>query len=102
MRKLLILEPEKATKVVLTTIYLYNYLRRDQDSSQRFTPPGSFDAEDEGVFIPGRWRQDTEVSSMLSIQAIPRRASTDIKEIRSHLGRHFITNDAISWQNSYQ
>lgn len=102
LRKPLLLEPEKATKVVLATICLYNYLRRDQASSQRFTPPGSFDAEVEGTVIPGRWRQDTEMSSMLSIQAIPRRGSTNIKEIRSHLGRHFITNGAISWQNNYQ
>ncbi|XP_047512932.1 uncharacterized protein LOC125054845 [Pieris napi] len=102
LRKPLLLEPEKATKVVLTTICLYNYLRRDLASSQRFTPPGSFDAEVEGTVIPGRWRQDTEMSSMLSIQAIPRRGSTNIKEIRSHLGRHFITNGAISWQNNYQ
>ncbi|KAL4714160.1 hypothetical protein ACJJTC_008514 [Scirpophaga incertulas] len=63
---------------------------------------GSFDAEVEGTVIPGRWRQDTEMSSMLPIQAIPRRVSTNIKERRSHLGRHFITNGALSWQNNYQ
>ena len=102
LRKPILLEPEIATKVVLTTIYLYNYLRRDQESSQRFTPPGSFDAEAEGTIIHGRWRQDTGMSSMLPIQAIPRRGPTDIKEKRSHLGRHFITNGAIAWQNNYQ
>ncbi|XP_052744680.1 uncharacterized protein LOC128199399 [Bicyclus anynana] len=102
LRKPILLEPEKATKVVLTTIYLYNYLRRDQEASQRFTAPGSFDVEAEGTIIPGRWRQDTEMSSMLPIRAMPRRGPTDLKEIRSHLGRHFITNGAIAWQNNYQ
>lgn len=102
LRKPLLLEPEKATKVVLATICLYNYLRRDENSSRLFTPPGSYDTEVNGELVPGSWRNEPNMTSMLPIQAVPRRGQQNVKQIRLHLARHFITNGAIPWQNNYQ
>lgn len=102
LRKPLLLEPEKATKVVLATISLYNYLRRNQNSRTLFTPPGSFDTVVNGELVPGRWRNDSNMTSLLPIQAIPRRGQGDVKQIRLHLARHFMTNGEIPWQNNYQ
>ncbi|KAH9632492.1 hypothetical protein HF086_017040 [Spodoptera exigua] len=42
LRKPMLLEPEQATKVVLASVHLYNYLRRT--SSNNFEVSGLFDA----------------------------------------------------------
>lgn len=100
LRKPMLLEPETATKVVLATVYLYNYLR----SNSNLRSPVSFDTiQEDGELVPGSWRREQEpTTSLLPMDAIPRRSSENAKDIRSHLARHFITNGAIVWQNDYQ
>lgn len=103
LRKPMLLEPEKATKVVLASIHLYNYLRSSSVNSQRFAPPGTFDTlRNNGQIEGGSWRYEPEPTSLLPIEAIPRRATNYAKEIRDHLASHFITNGAVAWQNNYQ
>lgn len=101
LRKPMLLEPVKAKKVVLTTVYLHNFLRKKSCSQQVYTPQGSFDIEVDGIIIPATWRHDGEQSSLLPIRNVPRRGGTYAKEIRWHLARHFITNGAIPWQYNY-
>ncbi|CAK1590962.1 unnamed protein product [Parnassius mnemosyne] len=97
--KPMLLEPEKAIKVVLATVYLYNYLR----SNSNLRSPVSFvTIQGNGEIVPGSWRTEQAPTSLLPIDAIPRRASQNAKDIRSHLATHFITNGAIVWQNEYQ
>lgn len=102
LRKPILLEPEKATKVVLAKIYLYNYLRKHSSSTSLITPPGTFDREENGRFVPGRWRNEENNQSWLPFQAVPRRGSNYAQEIRSFLANHFVTNGSIPWQNNYQ
>jgi hypothetical protein len=45
LRKPLLLEPERAEKVVLACCYLHNFLRKGQSCSS-YCPPGTFDVED--------------------------------------------------------
>ncbi|CAF4927936.1 unnamed protein product [Pieris macdunnoughi] len=92
LHKPILLEPEKATKVMLVTVYLYNYLRSNPNlrSSVSF-----YTIQGNGEIVPGSWRSEQAPTSLLPIDAIPRRASQNAKDIRSHLARHFITNGAI-------
>lgn len=101
LRKPMLLHPETATKVVLSTIYMHNYLRKKTQTRALYTPPGSLDSETEGELIPGTWRNESAPTSLLPIPGIPRRAPNYAKEIRSHLAYHFTTNGAIPWQNKY-
>ena len=101
LRKPMLLEPEKAKKVVLTVMYLHNFLRRESASCRLYSPNTLFDKETEnGEMIPGSWRSDVE-SSLQGIGQTPRRASQTYKNIRNHLAQHFATNGAIPWQNNY-
>lgn len=101
LRKPILLEPGKASKVVLATIYLHNFLRKRCTSRQTYTPPGTFDTDKDGQFLAGRWRNDEERTTLLPIRAIPRRSADHVKNIRFHLATHFMTNGAIPWQNNY-
>jgi hypothetical protein len=53
LRKPLLLEPEKAQLVVMTIACLYNFLRRSPVSAAIYTPPGTFDYEENGRVIEG-------------------------------------------------
>lgn len=97
LRKPILLEPEKATKVVLATVYLYNYLRRNNYS----IPPEYYDREVDGSFIPGQWRSNIPSTALLPLTAIPRRGTVSAKDIRLHLATHFVTNGIIPWQDQY-
>lgn len=101
LRKPMLLEPEKATKVVLASIHLYNYLRRTDSNS--FVDHGFFDAvRIDGEIVEGSWRNESAPTSLLPIQQVPRRGGNNAKEIRDYLARYFITNGTVSWQHNYQ
>lgn len=51
LRKPILLESPTASKIVLATSYLYTYLRMT-DTSSLFTLPGSFDSDENDIFIP--------------------------------------------------
>jgi len=56
LRKPVLLEPEKAQPVVVTIACLHNFLRRSPDSAAIYTPPGTFDYEENSRVIEGSWR----------------------------------------------
>jgi len=56
LRKSSLLEPQKAQIVVMAVVYLHNFLRHSKLSRNIYTPPGSFDREEEGRMILGDWR----------------------------------------------
>lgn len=99
LRKPMVLEPEIATKVVLATVYLHNFLRKTR--ANIYTPPGSLDSEIDGNFEQGSWRNEPDSTSFVPLRAIPRRSANDAKAIRSHLATHFVTNGQITWQHRY-
>ncbi|XP_029340998.1 uncharacterized protein LOC115033115 [Acyrthosiphon pisum] len=100
LRKSMALQPEIASKIVLTTIYLHNFLRK-RPSCLIYTPPGSLDTEKDGALTNGRWRQEQPTSSLLSMRNIPRRITDHAKTVRLHLADHFVLNDVLPWQNNY-
>lgn len=100
LRKPMLLQPDVAAKVTMTTIYLHNFLR-SHASSEVYTPPGSLDTEKEGEVVNGRWRSDQQMTSMLPIRNVPRRTPEHVKNIRLHIASHLVFNDVLPWQNLY-
>ena len=43
LRKPMLLEPEKAQVIVMATVYLHKFLKRNPDSAAIYAPPGTFD-----------------------------------------------------------
>lgn len=103
LRKPMLLQPDIVTDIVMTCALLHNFLRRSKRSRLIYTPPGSFDTEnDDGEIQPGSWRDDQNgVASLLPLQNRPRRAPLSAKNIRDQFAEYFITNGAVAWQNNY-
>jgi hypothetical protein len=56
LRKPMLLSPEKATIIIMTCVYLHNFLRKSSKNSRNlYTPPGTFDEDMAGNIIPGAW-----------------------------------------------
>ncbi|VEN55083.1 unnamed protein product [Callosobruchus maculatus] len=93
LRKPILLEPEKARYIVMTTVCLHNFLRRNKQSRNIYTPSGTFDEEDgDGNLVPGNWRigNSSDLSSFLPIKNLPRKSSMDAKEIRNNFAAYFL------------
>ncbi|XP_063602199.1 uncharacterized protein LOC134778223 [Penaeus indicus] len=95
------LQPCKVECVVLSCVYLHNYLRKNSVSRQNYTPPGTLDSYDaDGNVIEGSWRRDiNERDRLLDLMAIPRRASANVHNIRDEFCSYFVSQQgAVSWQ----
>lgn len=102
LRKPLLLQPDKAEKVVMAVVYLHNFLRSSKTSRNIYTPHGSIDTEVDGKIIPGSWRSDSMTkSSLLDCQNVPRRAKLTAEEIRMEFTEYFCTTGEVPWQNIY-
>lgn len=58
LRKPLLLESKTAIKIVLATIHLHNYLRKQPHTRLLYTPTGSLDIETDEELRPGTWRNE--------------------------------------------
>uniref|UniRef100_A0A6P7GR81 Protein ALP1-like n=1 Tax=Diabrotica virgifera virgifera TaxID=50390 RepID=A0A6P7GR81_DIAVI len=107
LRKPLLLEPEKASKIVLACIYLHNFLRNSTTSKRSYTPPGTFDSEDKdtGEVLPGHWRLNNtnkSETSFLPLSKIARKPTSDAQTIRNEFSDYFTSNEGkLSWQEDY-
>lgn len=80
LRKPILLQPEKAKKVVLVFIYLHNFLRKRSTTNPIYTPPGFLDREENGQLIPGTWRNNNEHGGLIPIGQTPRRENLTSKK----------------------
>lgn len=103
LRKPMLLEPNKARDIVLTTIYLHNFLRKRKSSSIAYAPIGTFDCElNDGTVVEGTWRRDNiNLTSMCDLRRIPRKSPTNAQEIRNEFANYFMTNGRILWQDAH-
>ncbi len=103
LRKPMLLQPDKASLVTMICVASHNFLRRNKVASSIYTPPGTFDFEDEGGnLISGSWRKDQgDVTSFLPIRKIGRKTANDAKEIREEFAEYFKTTGRVSWQDKY-
>lgn len=97
LRKAMLLSPEKATNIVLTCVYLHNFLRKSKHSQHIYTPPGTFDEE---MIDNGAWRRDNETSaSFLKLRRVARKPSANSESIRNEFAEYFENEGSISWQH---
>lgn len=105
LRKPILLQPEKADKIVLACVHLHNYLRASTTSKGTYNPPGTFDIEDldNGTLIEGAWRKESQnMESLLPLRKIPRKACTEAIEIRNELSNYFVSDEGqVPWQLQY-
>nr|CAI5843492.1 unnamed protein product [Callosobruchus analis] len=102
LRNPMLLNPQKATNIVMACSLLHNFLRKSRTSSSRYTPPGTFDSDNDGRIIPGTWRQDIDnVSSLLPLRNIPRKSGAQAKQIRETYAEYFATVGKLPWQDAY-
>jgi hypothetical protein len=99
------LSPDKVGTVVLTCVYLYNFLRRNANARIAYSPPGAFDAEEaeNGTFTPGPWRQEIgKEECFLNLQNIPRGPNNFAQDIRKAFMEYFISHEgSVPWQDEY-
>ncbi|KAK4875957.1 hypothetical protein RN001_012379 [Aquatica leii] len=58
LRKPMLLEPPKATVVVLIALCLHNFIRKSNISRNIYTPKGTLDYEENNQVIEGSWRRE--------------------------------------------
>nr|CAI5822037.1 unnamed protein product [Callosobruchus analis]CAI5837591.1 unnamed protein product [Callosobruchus analis]CAI5840774.1 unnamed protein product [Callosobruchus analis] len=97
-----ILSPDRAKTIVLTAIYLHNFLRQSTSSRNIYTPRGTFDSEENGKFIAGTWRQEcTSTESLLSLKKVPRKSPRSAQEVRNEIAEYMMNDGRVPWQNDY-
>lgn len=101
LRKPMLLEPDKATVVVMAIVHLHNFLRRP--SSRNFYMPRHYvDSENEdGQLIEGTWRLDHDMTSFYPIRNVARRSTAEVKGLRNELADYFMAEGRIAWQDKY-
>ena len=101
LHKPVLLEPEEAQLVVMTIACLHNLLRRIPDWAAIYTPPGTFDCEENGRVIEGSWRamSNENMISLFSIRKLARKSPMKAKEIREELAVYFLSGGRVEWQN---
>lgn len=96
---------DKAESVTLTCIYLHNFLCRNVESRNTYSPPGTLDSEDmdNGRIIPGSWRaQNSHGEGFINLQNIPRRSTEDAQDIRREFVEYFLSGRGrVAWQDNY-
>nr|CAI5824127.1 unnamed protein product [Callosobruchus analis] len=101
LRKPLLLEPNKAQVIVMAIVCLHNYLKKSKTSSNIYIPPGSVDSEEQGRRTLGHWRNSHNADCLENIRNVPRRATTNAKDIRKEIAEYFTSTGVVSWQNEY-
>jgi len=97
----MLLEPEKAQLVAVTIACLHNFLRKSPVSAAIYTPPVTFDYEENGRVIEGSCRamRNENITYLFPIRKIARKPPLKAKEIREELAAYFLSGGIVEWQN---
>lgn len=102
LRKPILLDANKARLVTECCVLLHNFLRRSKTSTNIYSPPGTFDREENGQQFSGSWRNDVEgMTSLIPMERRGRRSGIDAKCIRQEFGEFFMTDGRVEWQDLY-
>lgn len=89
--KSLLIEPEKASMIVITVAILHNFLRQRPHSADLYTPSGTFDYEESGEIINGSWRNAiNKVNSFVSLKHTLYKTSSKGIKVREDLADYFL------------
>ncbi|GBL74220.1 hypothetical protein AVEN_263176-1 [Araneus ventricosus] len=100
LRKPMLLHPEKAAIVTMTVTLLHNFLRASESSNSSYCPPGTFDDDVNGEYVPGLWRKQGN-GYLLSLQNVPRRAKDQAKAVRETFTEYFNGIGSVPWQHKH-
>lgn len=101
LRKPILLSENRVTDITMTCTLLHNFLRRSKSSRSNYTPPGTFDTENENEDYSGSWRADQNgISSFLSLRKVARKSGLEALQVRDLFAEYFVTNGAVTWQNN--
>lgn len=101
LRRAIELDPNKAIKIVAAICALHNFIMRDKITSQRYAPPGTFDTESDGNFIPGAWRAELNQFSPEEDDSPPGRNENTGQHVREEFMDYFVKEGELSWQYNY-
>ena len=91
----------KAQLVAMTIACLHNFLRTSPDWAAIYTPPGTFDYEENGRVIEGSWRamSNENMNSIFPIRKTALKPTSKAKEVREELAAYFLSGGRVEWQN---
>lgn len=96
LRKPLRLQPENAKLVVLSCVFLHNFLRKSDTSRNIYNPPGTFDMENDGEVIGGGWRKEAgEFTSFLPLNKVAKKSAISAQEFRDEFTEYFSTSGCM-------
>jgi len=102
LRKPMLLEPQKASNIVMTCVLLHNFLRKSRSSSSKYLPRNTLDIENDDQLILDSWRNEQNyITSMVPIRKVPRKSGDEAKMIRDTFAEYFKTNGKVPWQDAY-
>ncbi|KAL3286809.1 hypothetical protein HHI36_001302 [Cryptolaemus montrouzieri] len=87
------LQPNTATKVAMTAIFLHNYLQKSTSSRCVYYTVGMFDSEStqDGDGTPGFWRQHTCSFQLHNLPGVPRRTTASAQAISDEFAEYFVS-----------
>lgn len=98
------IEVETVQSATLAAAYLHNFLRRNKEARQKYTPPATFDVEDidSGCVIRGSWRADINTEVLTDLQRKPKNSTTQAKASRDEFMHYFMSERGnVPWQHYY-
>lgn len=99
-KKPLLVEVGTVIPIILACVVLHNYLRRNKTSRIIYTPPGTFDIEENGELVEGQWRSEPAAEGLQPLPRIPRRSPIDSRQIRDSFASYFVSERGmLPWQN---
>jgi len=102
LRKPILLEPEKAEIIIMVVAHLHNFLRKSMHSVNMYTPPGTFDTENNGELTQGSWRMENQnANTLVSLRNVPRRSTLIAQEIRDEIADYCMNEGRVPWQEQY-
>lgn len=100
LRKPMLLQPDKASIVIMACVHLHNYLMKRKASRKLYNSPGMMDRIEDGVVIPGQWRNLNPSTSFLLFTNTGRRHTVQCENIRREFSDYFNFTNILPWQNN--
>lgn len=91
------LSPQKVQTITLAACALHNYLRSTTSS---YIANNCIDREENGILIPGSWREENNGVRQMGQQAGNRVSRTPIT-IRDEFKNYFVNEGSVPWQDEY-
>lgn len=93
-------DPDDASRIVLATICLHNWLRSQVVGRAMYTPPSFIDVEDEmtGQLRLGEWREEVAQGIVDMVAQGGNRHRRDALSLRDQFCEYFNGVGAVPWQ----